>query len=168
MSNAPMSRPSTGGGSGALKIVGITVGVILLIIIGSGIGVFSAINSNQKHAVQLETALSAQYLDNQNELSSYISTINETLGVADRASAKANGIIVNAIKGRYQNGSSAKPTGGAFFSAIKEAYPDIHWTTALYAKVQDAVIAGRQAYKDKQSKLLDMLRNYDSWRNAGI
>lgn len=166
MSSASLARQ--GGGVSPAVMALISIGVVLVLIVIGAVSLFAGINSNQRQGVQLETALSAQYLDNQNELSSYVSTVDETLGVADRASAKADAIIADAVKGRYVNGSNAKPVGGSVFSAISEAYPNIKFTTALYAKVQDAIIAGRQGYKDKQSKLLDMLRNYDSWRNSGL
>jgi hypothetical protein len=130
--------------------------------------VFSAFNSTQKDMVSKEQALSAQYADNQNELSSYISTIKETLGLADRNTDALDRVLADAVKGRYEGDTSAQPGGGQLFSAITEAYPDLAGVTDAYAKVQDAVSAGRLAYKNQQTKLLDMLRDYETWKNSGF
>lgn len=128
---------------------------------------FGSVNKARNGAITREAALNAQYLDNQNELSSFVSTFYEQLGIADRKSDKLNTILVEAVKGRYEGETSAQPGGGALFSAIAEAYPDL---TALdtYDKVAETISAGREAYKNKQSKLLDMLRSYDTWRKKGL
>jgi hypothetical protein len=141
--------------------------VILIAIIGGSLyGWANGVNSD---GVRKEAALNAQYQDNQNELSTYILKFNESLGIADRSSSKLDSIILDAVKGRYDNDTSLKPgTGGTMFSAITEAYPDLTATTESYAKVQDLVSTGRDAYKNKQSKLLDMLRDYDTWQNTGF
>jgi len=147
-------------------VFGIGFVAVLAIIL---ISVYGSINSTRKTAVNMETSLVAQYKDNQNELSNYILTFNETLGIADRQSNKLNEILLDAAKGRYDNDTSLEPgTGGAMFSAISEAYPDLTATSETYAKVQDVVISGRVAYKNKQSLLLDLIRKYTDWRNDDI
>lgn len=134
----------------------------------AAIAFFVALNGNQKDMVRREQALSAQYQDNQNELSTYISTIKETIGVADRNTEALDQVLADAIKGRYDGETSAQPGTGALFSAITEAYPDLTSLSMPYAKVQDAIISGRQAYKNAQTKLLDMLREYETWKNSGF
>lgn len=130
---------------------------------------YGSINSIRGTAVDKETALVSQYKDNQQELSSYILTFNETLGIADRQSNKLNDILVEAVKGRYDGDSSLQPgTGGAMFSAISEAYPDLTATSETYANVQDLVISGRVAYKNKQTKLLDLIRDYTQWSEKDL
>lgn len=147
------------------------IAAIALILAASIIGgsIYHSFNTTNTAGVSQEADLVAQYKDNQNELGAYINKFNESLGIADRSSTKLNAIILDAVKGRYDNDSSLKPgTGGAMFSAIQEAYPDLTATTQSYAKVQDLVVDGRDAYKNKQSKLLDMLAAYDKWQNTGL
>jgi len=147
----------------------IIAGVAALLVIILGFSIYGKVNSINTDGVRMETALNAQYKDNQNELSSYILKFNESLGIADRQSNKLNEIITEAVKGRYDNDTSLQPgTGGAMFSAITEAYPDLTASTESYAKVQDLVVSGRDAYKNKQSKLLDQIRDYQTWQNTGL
>lgn len=130
--------------------------------------IYSNVNNIQKTMVAKETALSAQYSDNQNELSTYISKIRESMGVADKNTEAIDEILTNAISGRYSEGNSLDVDNGKMFSAIQEAYPDLNMASIPYQKVQDEVSAGRESYKNKQTKLLDMIRDYESWKNSGI
>lgn len=147
----------------ALIILSIIGGVILL----SGLGIYAKFNSINNKSVDLQTQLTAQYLDNQNYLSTFISGFYEQLGVADRKSEQLDAILTDAVKGRYEGGSTAAPVGGQFISAMIEAYPDLSGLDS-YDKIIDYVSAGREGYRQQQSKLLDMLRSFDRWRNTGL
>ena len=140
---------------------------IVVAVIVAGISVFGTFNSIRNQGIEKENALEEQYRGNQNELSTYVLKIKETLGIADRGNNKVDEILVDAIKGRY-DGNMAPGTGGSMFSAITEAYPDLTANTALYAKVQDAIISGRDAYKNAQNKLLNMIRAYENWSQQGF
>lgn len=134
--------------------------------------VTSVINSTRNEGIEKETALTAQYESNRNELATYVLTVKEQLGVADRKAVALDKILEDAIKGRYDKSLTAATPGqpqqgNALISAIVEAYPDLSGLDT-YDKVIDSISAGRTAYKDKQDKLLDMIRNYDSWRRKGI
>lgn len=141
------------------------VGAIILAIVA--ISLFSQFNTIQKQMIAKENALSAQYQDNQNELSTFTTSIKETMGVAERNTQALDTVLQNAVKGRYE-GNGGTPQNGQLLSAMVEAYPNLDNLSTPYAKIQDAILAGRTAYKNKQSKLLDMLRDYDTWRNSGI
>ncbi|MFS0885120.1 hypothetical protein [Aeromicrobium sp. 179-A 4D2 NHS] len=151
--------------SNTKALVAAAVAVVLVI---GAIWFFATYNSTQKNMVKREQALSSQYKDNQNELAAYVSTIKEALGVADRNTDALDKVLANAVQGRYQVGSTAQPGGGELFSAITEAYPDLSGVSLPYQKVQDAVISGREAFKNKQTKMLDMAREYETWKNSGI
>ena len=144
----------------------ITLGVFAAIVVGL-LSFYGYVNSMRNDGIRMETALSAQYLDNQNELSSFKSSFYEQVGVANLKSDKLDQIISDAVKGRY-DGKMEPGTGGAMFSAITEAYPDLKGQLDLYDRIVDFVRAGREAYKSKQSKLIDMLRVYDYWRQEGL
>lgn len=45
---------------------------------------------------------------------------------------------------------------------------DLTGLTDQYGVILDTISAGREAYKNDQDRLLDMLRSYDAWRNRGI
>lgn len=141
-------------------------GVILLLLI-TAMTMFGKVNSLRNSVVQKEAALIAQYQDNQNELSNYILSFKESMGVAAKGSERLEEILTEAIKGRY-DGNMAPGTGGSMFSAITEAYPDLTATTESYNKVQDLVVSGREGYKNKQTKLLDMIRDYNTFRESDI
>ncbi len=143
------------------------VGAIAVAFIFVSVSIYSTFNTIQQEGVDQETALTAQYLDNQNELSAYVSGFYEQIGIANLKSDKMDQILLDAVKGRYDGKTSAQPGQGQLFSAIKEAYPDLNGLN-IYDKIVDYVRAGRESYKQKQSKLLDMLRAYDRWRQSGI
>lgn len=147
---------------GAIVGIGLALLLVLSLIIG-----FSKFNGLRNQAVTKEAALVAQYQDNQNELSTYVLQFKESMGVAAKGTERLEAILVEAIKGRY-DGNMEPGTGGSMFSAIAEAYPDLTATTESYAKVQDLVVSGRNAYKNKQTKLLDMIRDYETWRETDI
>lgn len=139
----------------------ITLGVVGALLLGV-FGIYGKYNSLQMTAASYETGLNAQYLDNQNELSTYISKFYESVGIANLKSDKMDQIISDAVKGRYDGNSSAKVGGGQLFSSIKEAYPTLDMSQ--YDRILDLISAGRDSYKQKQSKLIDMLRAFDAWR----
>jgi hypothetical protein len=142
----------------------VAIVVVLFIVI---LSIFGYANGVRKDGINKETALSAQYAQNQNVLSNYINQFDESLGISDRAASKVNDIILAAVQGRYKD-TSATPGSGGLFSAISEAYPDLTATTASYAKVQDLVESGRNDFKDNQTLLLDRIRDYKSWENNDL
>lgn len=147
----------------------IIVGVLALVVIIIGGSFYGTVNNLRNAGIAKEAQLVAEYKNNQNILSTYIVTFNETLGIADRQSEKLNDILLDAVKGRYDNDTSLQPgTGGQMFSAITEAYPDLTATSEVYSKVLDQVNAGRSEYKNAQSKLLDLIRDYNTWLETGF
>lgn len=147
------------------KLVG--GGIALVVVLVMAISAYATINGARNGAITREQAIAAQYKDNQNELAAYVLSFNESLGIADRQSDVLNSIILEAVQGRY-DGEMSPGTGGSMFSAIAEAYPDLTATTETYSKVQDLVVSGRDAFKNKQSKLLDLIRDYTTWTKGDI
>lgn len=143
------------------------IGTPILVLVIFALSIYGSVNSVRNEGIRHEAALVAQYQDNQNELSNYILKFNESLGIADRQSERLNTILVEAVKGRY-DGNMEPGTSGSMFSAIAEAYPDLTASVESYAKVQDLVVSGREAYKNKQSMLLDRIRVYETWSETGL
>lgn len=151
-------------GKGCL-ITLIVLGVLVVIGLGSIFSFYSYTNSLRNQMIAYETQLTAQYLSNQNYLSEFISGFYESIGVANLKSDKMDKILTDAVKGRYgEKGFSAQ---GGFFSAVKEAYPDIANSMAVYDKIVDYVQSRRAGYRDIQDKLLDMLAVYKRWKESG-
>ncbi len=151
-------------------MVGLVVGLSVLgVLAAAGLAAFGYVNSLRNEGVKLETQLGGQYLDNQNELSAFVSNFHEQVGIANLKSEKMNEILRDAVKGRYEseNGKAGYGKGSPLFSAIMEAYPDLKGLD-MWDKVGTLVAAGREAYKSKQSKLIDQLRNYDKWRKEWL
>lgn len=147
--------------------LGLIVGLCLLAgVVVVGLSFYGYLNGLRSEGVRRETQLSAQYLSNQNYLSSYVSGFYEQLGVAGLKSDKMDQILLDAVKGRYEKNGGFAPNG-AFFSAIVEAYPDVKGLN-VFDKIVDYVSAGREGYRATQDKLLDMLRSYDAWRGDGF
>lgn len=145
-------------------VIGGAIVALLLIIVVSFI---SSVNGTRNTLIQKEQALVGEYKANQNELSTYTNQVTESLGVADAGNDKVGQILKDAISGRY-DGNMKPGTGGSMFSAISEAYPDLTKNTAMYEKVQDQVIAGRNAYKNTQNKLIDRARDYETWIQSDL
>ena len=148
----------------ALIIGGAAVAVVLLLVVG----VVAKINSVQKDAIGRETTLSAQYDANRIKLSQIKTTFYSSLDVANLKSDKMDQIIEDAVKGRYDGNTSAKPGTGSLFSAIVEAYPDLSNNLNLYDKIVDFLMTERKEYAQQQTKLRDMIREYDTWRKSGV
>lgn len=145
------------------RIIGLAIiGAIVL----GGLSLWGYASGLWDEGVDRETTLNAGYKSSQNYLSGYESEFYETIGVANLKSDKLNKILADAVKGRYDGDTSAKPGQGALFSAIVEAYPSIDLT--IYDKIVDNIKAGRAGYRGKQDALLDQLRGFDKWRRSGI
>ncbi|MBI5045308.1 MAG: hypothetical protein HZC02_05275 [Candidatus Levybacteria bacterium] len=148
------------------KKVGIGFLVVLLLLCVIGGSIYSYINGIRNEGIKRENQLTAQYLSNQNELSTYISGFYELVGVAQAGTDALDQVLEDAVKGRYDEDGFG--SGSPLFTAISEAYPDLTGLTELWGKIQDYISAGREAYKNIQNKLLDMLQSYDTWRETGF
>jgi len=147
------------------KIIGF--GILGAIIVGAFM-LYSFANGIQTTGVAKEAALSAEYQSSQLELDTYVKKIKESVGIANLKSDKLDQILKDAVSGRYADKDMKPGQGGAFFSAIKEAYPDIKGQLDVYDRIIDQVSAGREAFKNKQNELRDQIRNYEVWKNSGL
>jgi hypothetical protein len=149
---------------GLLVAAGAAVVVVLFTLV-----YFTSLSSAKTEGVRREAALSARYQDNQNQLSSYVTSIREQLDVSDRKADRLNAVLVDAVKGRYDNELSAATPGEApqLISALVEAYPDLAGLDS-YDQVLNAVESGRARFRNAQSVLLDEIAAYEAWLNKGI
>ena len=148
----------------------VALGAVVLFFLVGGFSCYSWVNGLRNDGITKERALSAQYLDNQNHLSAFISGFHEQVGLAEAQSDKVNTILEDAVKGRYEGQGGGYTVDSPFFNAIFEAYPEASLEQLLenWGKIQDYVVAQRGGYRNVQSKLLDMIREYDTWRETGF
>lgn len=145
---------------------GLIIGLVVAGVIGfGGISVYSKVNSEYNAGMAMETRLSEQYQRNQAQLDASTKKIVESVGIANLKSEKMRQIISDAVKGRYE-GKMDPGTGGAMFSAIKEAYPQLD--LGIYDKIVDLINAEREAFKNGQTLLLSQLQTYKTWRKTDI
>lgn len=147
---------------------GIGKWVALVVAAVIAIWAISSYIGTRNNGVDQIQALNAEYPSAQNELATYINGFYEMLGVANAKSAQINSILTNAIKARYTGTSNVAAQQAkqnqALFSAVREAYPNLSGLN-IYDKIVNYVAAKRDAYKNKQNELLDMLQRFDAWRN---
>lgn len=131
-------------------IVG-AVFVAMLAVVGSFVmyGV-SAYNG----AIKTENTLVAQYEQNQNNLSQYSNKIGEMVQVPTMYKNDYKDVVTSALQGRY-----GKDGSKAMFQFLKEH--DITFDSSLYAKIQDAMVIGRDKFENEQKKLIDRQRVYE-------
>lgn len=154
------------GRRGGSKLTTVIVLSVLAVVVGTGVGLYNYYNDLRNDSINHETRLAAQYMDNQNYLSNYINGFYEQVDVANLKSEQLDNILRGAVKGRYED-SGGFSTGGSFFSILREDYPDLAGLD-IYDEVVNYVSAHREGYRAKQTKLLDMLRAYDRWRQRGV
>jgi hypothetical protein len=153
-------NPTNGSISKGLITLFIVIGVLVFLLFSG----YQYYNGLRTECIRLENNLTVQYLDNQNMLSEFVSGFYEQIGIANLKSEKMDKILTDAISGRYgEDGFSAN---GAFYAAVKEAYPDLS-ALNIYDKIVDYVRAKRTEFKNIQSKLLSELNIYQNWRQEG-
>lgn len=158
-----MSKNDTAhGGLSKGALVGLAICAVLALALIIGLVTKNSVTNTGNRK---ETGLNAQYLDNQNYLSDCIVRIREAANTTKAESDAFTKAMTDAVKGRY-DGRMAQP--GAMFSAITENYPDLKGLNQAFQRAFDTMSGCRTDYRGKQSKLLDMLREYDSWRTGSL
>ena len=136
----------------------------------TGLGLYNKVNALNTESVNQETALNQHYQSDQLELDTYVKTIKESVGIANVKSDKLDQILRDAVSGRYGDTKDGvrNGQGGAFMSAIVEAYPDIKGQLDIYDRIVDKVFAGREGFKAKQNSMLAAIAKYEAWTHTGL
>jgi len=148
----------------------IITGIIAAALLACVLGFYGYYNGLNTERVDQETTLSASYQSNQLELDTYVKTIKEAVGIANVKSDKLDQILRDAVSGRYGDTKDGvrNGQGGAFMSAIVEAYPDIKGQLDIYDRIVDKVFAGREGFKAQQNSLLADIAKYEAWTHTGL
>ena len=145
-----------------LIVGGIVLSVILLIV---GVIATSYISANN-YGVTVEAQLRAERSNNQNILAGYTQKIKEAAQVPEMYVADLTKVTEAAIKGRYGNEGSK-----AVFQWLKEQNPNLD--SRIYVKLQQIIESGRDEFKNGQTKMLDVKRQYETqlgyfWRGMWL
>lgn len=147
---------------GKLAALWIALAVVAMVVVTGVVINISVTNTGNK----TEAALNSQYVDNQNVLSDCLVQIQETANITSEQSEQFQQAMQDAVMGRYDTSSGAMPAEDAMFAAIVESYPDLSSLSEAYERVHTTAVGCRSDYRDIQSKLLDMLGQYDAWRTG--
>lgn len=146
------------------KLIAFIVTVVLVAVVG--LIIFLTDNSVTNDGNRREAGLNAQYLDNQNILSDCTLKIREMANVSKAQSDAFMKAMEDTVKGRYDGREADDP--GKMFSVIVEDYPELDGLTKAYERVHDTIMSCRTDYTKIQTKLLDMLREYEVWRTGTL
>lgn len=137
---------------GIVQAVGISAGVAVLAVAIGGSYISAANRGNR-----LEVAIKAKYADNENIYANGTQKVMEIAQVPGMYAADLQKVVTSAIQGRYgANGSQAT------VQWIKEA--GLNLDPSMYKKIQQAIEAFRDEFKNSQTQLLDQCRNYETLR----
>lgn len=140
-------------------------GLVAFVLVVAGT-LFASYVSANNYGAQIEAQLRAQYSNNQNILTSYYQKIKEAAQVPDMYAEDLKKVTTAAIQGRYGDKGSQ-----ATFQWLKEQNPQLD--VKVYTKLQQIIEAGRDEFKNGQSKMLDVKRQYEAqqgffWRGMWL
>lgn len=128
--------------------------VIFSIVAITGIALVAMAFGWYDDAVSQETAVKAQYQDNQNRYDSFWKSVVEVAQVQDKYKEDFKEVLIGSIEGRYgENGSQA------MFLFIQEQNPTLD--KEVYTKLMNIIEVGRNDFKRSQTTLLDKQRAYE-------
>lgn len=133
--------------------------IILIIIIIIGIGSGMTMWSQRNHAVRLHNKVEAQYKDNQNEYDNMWKKFKELTQVTDLQAEQMKDVYTDLISGRYNDEN-------LLFKSIQESNPQL--TSDVYVQLQREISAGRESFKNCQTKILDVVREYNDYVETKI
>ena len=131
------------------------IGVLVVILGLAGIAAMGWWNASV-YASKIEPQLVAEYENNQNILAQGQQMVQEAAQVTGMLTEDQAKIIKDAVTGRY-GADGAKAT----WLMLKEQNPQLD--ASLYKKVQQLIESYRIEFKNSQTKLIDIKRQYESY-----
>ena len=140
------------GNMGAGVIASISfAGILIAILIVAIASYISAVN----YGVSAENRLKAEWENNEQILAQYSQKIGEAAQVPGMARDDLIKVFTGALGARYGAGGSQ-----ATMQWIKEQNPNLD--AKMYIKLQQMIEAGRDEFKNAQTKLIDVKRQYEN------
>lgn len=131
---------------------GISIILMVLLII-FGIGGINLWNHRNK-AVDLEERIEAQYTSNKSNYDAMWKSFKEMTQVTELQANQFKELYTDLISGRYENTD-------LLFQAVQEQNPQLD--TAVYTELQREISNGRKTFDNNQSKVVDIIREYNSY-----
>lgn len=128
-------------------IIGISVLVLAVIASMSGVGMYFSYNRQE---VQARNACQAQLGNIENVLDNMWKNFQEIGGIADRERETATKLFREYAEARTTEGE------GQMMAWIKEQVPNA--SPQLYSDLQARLTAGRQEYRESQTRMLELVR----------
>jgi hypothetical protein len=130
--------------------------IVLTVFIGA---MFVEFNNAHNMAVDYETRIDAQWQNNMNTLSQYNLKVQEAVQIPAMYRDDFLKTLNASMAGRY-----GKQGSQATMQWFKEH--SITLPTQLYLKLQQIIEAGRNEFRNEQTKLLDLTRGYKRSSNS--
>lgn len=131
---------------GCLGFIGI---FFIIVLISAGV-----IWSHRNTAVALDEQIKAQYLSNQSNYDNMWKRFKEMAQVTDMQADDVKKVYGDIISSRYNDSS-------LLFQMVQEQNPQMN--SSLYTKLQNEISAGRTEFDRNQTKILDQIREYNTF-----
>lgn len=129
------------------------IGVVAALLIGLASNVIGIANYGNR----AEKQIVAEHKNLENILGQYSIKVAEAAQVPDMYKSDMKEVVEAALKGRYgANGSTA------VFQWLKEDNSPAKLDSALYAKIQQIIEAGRNEFQNNQTRFIDIKRVYET------
>lgn len=143
----------------AAAVLAVIVGLFLIKVIIE-VGVTNDGNKKQQDLI-------AHYYRTTNVLSDCLVKTKSAVGVAEANTKALDEVLVGAIRGRYEEPTSAQPgSGNPLFSAIVEAYPNLEGLNDRFQDVLTVITGCRSNFRDSQEELQRQVSLFNQWRTG--
>lgn len=132
------------------SILPIVLAIILIVLVAGG----GAMWSQRNVAIKMENRVQAQYKDNQNTYDNMWKKFKEMTQVTELQADQFKNVYMDLISGRNQDEN-------LLFKVVHESNPELG--TEVYTQLQREISAGRETFKNSQTKLLDIIREYNDY-----
>lgn len=139
------------------KLTIVLIAFVALVLGAAFVLVGSYVSANN-YGANMEARIEAKYEDCQNVLAQYGQKVQEAVQVPEMYRDDFKEVIKADMEGRYGSDGS-----GATFQWIQER--NLNFDSELYKKLQTIIEAGRNEFKNAQTGLLDLKRQYKAAQN---
>lgn len=134
------------------------LGVFLIMVLIAVIFVFGIFNFRST-VVSLENRIDAQYTANQSNYDNMWKKFKEMTQVTDIQADQFKEVYTDLISGRYEDPD-------LLFKMVSEQNPSLG--TEVYTTLQLEIASGRTVFDNNQAKIVDMVREYNTYINTGL
>jgi uncharacterized protein (UPF0333 family) len=133
------------------------VSILVVVALAAAVCFMSYVSATN-YGADVESQLKAAKENNENILAQYGQKLTESTQVPEMARDDITKVVKAAIEGRYGADGSR-----AAVQVLREQNPNID--PELYRKIQQLIEAGRDEFKQGQTRMVDVKRNYEKSLN---